>query len=230
MSLRKKIVDSETFNTLLTSVFETYLRFAYRTSRWERTGFEDMDAAVQGGDPVIVAIWHQRLMMAPYIFDTSKGKICSLTSSGRAGVLAGRLQQRFGFGTISMSSHKRHVALSREVLGRIRSGYSIGIAVDGPRGPARQASTVPLVWARVTGKRVFVVSYSSRRAIEFPTWDKMMMPVPFTRGVLTCREWDETVPRKASDADIETLRVNLQTALDAVTDASDLATGRARNK
>jgi len=226
VSLRKKIADSAWFNRSVEGLFAAYIRFAYRTSRWQRSGFEGMDAALQAGEPVIVALWHQRLMMSPYLFDASVGKIFTLTSSARAGRMAGKVQERFGFETIAMSSHKRHVALSREILGRIRAGYSIGIATDGPRGPARVASTVPLVWARASGKRIFVVSFGARRVIRFPTWDRMMLPAPWTRGVLMCREWDQDVPRKASEEETESLRVKLEVALNEVTDASDRAAGR----
>lgn len=226
VSLRRKIADSGWFNATIEGLFASYIRFAHRTSRWQRSGFESMDEALRNGEPVIVALWHQRLMMSPYLFDATLGKMCTLTSSARAGRLAGQVQARFGFETIAMSSHKRHIALSREVLGRIRDGYSIGIATDGPRGPARVASTVPLVWARASGVRIFVVSFAARRVIRFPTWDQMMLPAPFTRGVLMCREWDQQVPRKATDSQTEALRCNLQTALNDITDASDRAVGR----
>jgi lysophospholipid acyltransferase (LPLAT)-like uncharacterized protein len=165
-------------------------------------------------------------MMSPYLFDASLGRICTLTSAARAGRLAGQVQARFGFGTIAMSSNKRHVTLSREVLGRIRDGWSIGIATDGPKGPARVASTVPLVWARASGARIFVVAYSARRVIEVPTWDRMWLPAPWTRGVLMCREWPATVPRKAGEAEVESLRRQLESALNDVTDAADRAAGR----
>ena len=226
MSLRKTIADSDRFNRSVERLLAGYIRFAYRTSTWQRSGFEAMDQALREGEPVIVALWHQRLMMSPYLFDARLGKICTLTSGARAGRLAGQVQARFGFETIAMSSHKRHIALSREVLGRIRNGFSIGIATDGPRGPARVASTVPLVWARASGKRIFVVSFSARRVITFPTWDRMMLPAPWTRGVLMCREWDQTVPRKATDEQTEALRARLEQALNEVTDASDRAVGR----
>ena len=227
MSLRKKIANSETLARFVTAIFKGYLQFAYRTSSWQRQGFEEMDTLKKSGEPVIIAIWHQRLMMAPYIVDVSLGKVCTLTSSARAGRMAGRLQKEFGFDTISMSSHKRHVALSREVLGRIRDGVSIGIATDGPRGPARHASNVPLIWARVSGKRVFVVTFAAKRVFRFPTWDQMMMPLPWTKGVFMCREWTETVPRNASEEDYAALRLKLQDALNSITDASDLACNRA---
>jgi len=51
--------------------------------------------------------------------------------SERAGRMAGLIQTRFGFETIAMSSHTRHVALSRAVLGRMKQGVSVGIAAVG---------------------------------------------------------------------------------------------------
>ncbi len=226
MNLRKKIADSAWFNKATEAALAALIRFTYRTSRWERQGFEAMDAVLAEGEPVIVTLWHQRLMMASYLFNTELGKMCSLTSSARAGRLAGQVQARLGFETIDMSSHMRHVTLSRAVLGRMRDGWSIGIATDGPRGPARIASTVPLVWARSSGKRVFVVSFSARRVLALPTWDRMWLPMPFTRGVLICREWPETVPRRPTDAETEALRQSLERALNEVTDVADAATGR----
>ena len=226
MSLRRKIIDSEAYARCVTGLISGYLRVAYHTSKWQRIGFEPMDEAVKNGDPIIFVLWHQRLVMSPYMFDVSLGKFCSLTSTGRGGTMIGKLLGRFGFETVSMSSHKRHVALSREVLGRIRNGYSIGIAADGPRGPARKSSNVPLIWGRVSGKRIFVLSYASRGAFLLPTWDKNMVPKPFTKGVFTCEEWVQPIPRKGTDAEYEALRVDLETALNAVTDASDVACGR----
>jgi lysophospholipid acyltransferase (LPLAT)-like uncharacterized protein len=226
LSLRKKIADSAWFNAAIEALITGYVRFAHATSRWDRTGFEAMDDCVRNGQPVIFVLWHQRLIMAPFLFDTSLGRICALTSAARAGRLAGQILVRMGFDTIPMSSHKRHVALSREVLRLVNDGVSIGIAADGPRGPARVSSTVPLVWARMTGCRVFTVAFAERRVLKLPTWDTQMLPLPFSRGVLICEEWTETVPRKAGDAETEALRLNLQTALDEITDRADIAAGR----
>ncbi len=226
MSLRKKIADSRWFNRGIEALITGYVRFAHATSQWERRGFEAMDDCVRNGEPVIFVLWHQRLIMAPFLFDTSLGRICALTSSARAGRLAGQILVRMGFDTIPMSSHKRHVALSREVLRLFNDGVSIGIAADGPRGPARISSTVPLVWARMTGARVFTVAFAERRVLKLPTWDQQMLPLPFSRGVLMCREWTETVPRKASDGETEALRLGIQAALDDITDAADAAVGR----
>ena len=225
VSLRKRIADSAWFNNAIQALITSYVRFAFRTSKWDRSGFEAMDDCVRNGEPVIFVLWHQRLIMAPFLFDTSLGRICALTSAARAGRLAGQILVRLGFDTIPMSSHKRHVALSREVLRLVKDGSSIGIAADGPRGPARVSSTVPLVWARMTGCRVFTVAFAERRVFRLPTWDRQMLPKPWSRGVLMCQEWTDPVPRKPDEAQMEQLRLSLEAALDDITDKADMAAG-----
>jgi len=226
LSLRKKIADSHSFNNAIEGLITAYVKFSYRSSRWTRSGFEAMEKVVKSGEPVIVVLWHQRLIMSPYLFDASLGRICTLTSAARAGRLAGKVQERMGFDTIPMSSHKRHVALSREVLRRIKSGSSVGIAADGPRGPTRICSAVPIIWARSSGCRVFTVSFAQRRTMKLPTWDKQMLPAPFSRGVLLCQEWTDKVPRKPTPEQAEDLRLSLEATLNQITDTSDTAVGR----
>ena len=226
MSLRRKLADSPRLNGAVEGLLAGYIRFACATSRWRREGFEEMDATVAAGEPVIFCLWHQRLVLAPYMFDTRLGRFTSLTSASRAGKLVGRLLARFGFETVPMSTNQRHVVLSREVLRRIAGGSSIGIAVDGPSGPARIASTVPLVWARSSGKPVYTVAWSANRWIRLGSWDRLVLPLPFSRGTMLCRKWDRTVPRRAGEAEAEALRLDLQDALDGVTDAADRAAGR----
>ena len=224
--LRKRIADHPKLNALVENAFAAYVRRIHDRGTWDRRGFEPLDEAVASGEPVIVVLWHQRLFMASYCFPVALGPITSLTTSARAGRLAGQVQVRFGFDTIPMSSHKRHITLSREVLRRIRAGSSVGIAADGPGGPHRVLSPVPIAWARVSGVRVFAVAFSARRMLRTPTWDHLMLPLPGTRGVLTCREWTQTVPRDADEAELERLRLSLEATLDAVTDEADIAMGR----
>ena len=224
--LRKRIADHPGLNARVEDALAAYVRRAHDSGTWDRRGFDAMDAAVAAGEPVIMVLWHQRLIMAGYTFPVALGPVTSLTTSARAGRLAGQVLYRFGFDTVPMSSHKRHVSLSREVLRRIKAGSSIGIAADGPGGPARVLSSVPLTWARVSGARVFAVAFSADRVLRLPTWDHLMLPLPRTRGVFTCREWTETVPRDADEAELERLRLSLEACIDAVTDEADLAAGR----
>ena len=141
--------------------------------------------------------------------------------------MVGRVQKLFGMDTIAMSSHKRHVALSREVLGMMKQGISIGIAADGPRGPERVCSTVPLIWARTSGKRVFGITYSVRHGREMNSWDRLLLPkTRGNEGVFLCREWTREVPRKASEEQIEELRLDLERHMNDITAEADRMVGR----
>ncbi len=227
MSLRKKIADSEAVLNWAARRIASYIRMVHRNTNWQRLGFEERDKLVEQGEPVIVVMWHQRLTLSPYLFPLDKGRVCTITSAARAGSMVGRVQKLFGLDSIAMTSRKRHVALSREVLGMIKQGISIGIAADGPRGPERVLSTVPLVWARTSGKRVFGITFSTRYGREAGTWDRMLLPRPWrNQGVFLCREWTETVPRKASEEQIETLRQSLEHHMNDITAEADRMVGR----
>ncbi len=227
MSLRQNIANSEAVLNWAARRIAGYIRMVHRNTRWQRIGYEELDKLAEQAEPVIVVLWHQRLAQSPYFFPLDKGRICSITSAARAGSMVGRVQQLFGMDTIAMSSHKRHVALSREVLGKMKQGISIGIAADGPRGPKRVSSTVPLVWARSSGKRVFGITYSTRYGGEAGTWDRLLMPRPWrNEGVFLCREWTDTVPRKANEEEIEVLRQSLETHMNDITAEADRMVGR----
>lgn len=225
-SLRKRIADNPRINRWVEDRLAGYIRWCFKSSQFDRRGFEEMDACIARGEPVILVIWHQRLVMAGYIFPVHLGPISSLTTSARAGRLAGEVLNRFGFDTVPMSSHKRHVSLSREVLRRIRAGSSIGIAADGPGGPPRICSDVPLMWKRISGCRVFAVAFSANRVIKLPTWDRLMLPMPRSRGVFVCKEWTGTVNRDAEARELERARAELEATINAATDEADAATGR----
>ncbi|MCY4151988.1 MAG: DUF374 domain-containing protein [Aestuariivita sp.] len=220
-NLRRRVADNPRFNRSVENSLAAYLKFAFRTSDFDRLGFEDMDACVARGEPVIMVLWHQRLVMAGFAFPTHLGKVSSLTTSKRAGRLAGQVLNRFGFDTVAMPTRRPQHSLSREVMRRVDRGSSIGIAADGPRGPKRIANNVTLVWARTLKLRVFAISFSANRVLKLPTWDRLMLPLPWSRGVIQCREWTETVPRNPSVRELERLRTSLNTTLNAVTDDSD---------
>ncbi|MCY4305299.1 MAG: DUF374 domain-containing protein [Aestuariivita sp.] len=229
-SLRKRIADNPIVNRAVENCIAAYIRFAYRTSRFDRYGFEALDACVARNESVIMVLWHQRLVMAGYAFPVHLGPILSLTTSARAGRLIGQILRRFGLDNMAMASKQRHIKRSRQILKLIGEGASIGIAVDGPGGPARIAKDVPLKWARASNARVFAVSFSANRVLRMPTWDRLMLPIPWSRGVIHCREWPELVPRCATDSDIERLRLSLEKTINAVTDETDLAIKKFRLK
>ncbi|WP_380055377.1 lysophospholipid acyltransferase family protein [Falsihalocynthiibacter sp. SS001] len=220
-SLGKRIANSRFVTRLVAKTLANYVRFVWSTTHWTSEGFDEMREALKDG-PIIVVLWHQRLLMAPYLFDLSAGRICSLTSTAKGGRMAGMVQQEFGFETIPMPKGQGGFAMSREVLRKMKDGVSVGIAVDGTNGPARVAKTAPLLWARSSGRPVFVAAFATKRhSIMASSWDQAMLAWPFNKGVRVCQRWEHEVPRKVSDDELESLRQKLEASLDEVTERVD---------
>lgn len=220
-TLRRRIADSPRLNAWIAAKTARHIERCHLRTDWQTEGLEELRAAAQVA-PVIYVTWHQRLLLAPLLVRAAGVRpLSTLTSGARAGRMAGDIINHFGFDTLAMSSHKRHVALSREVLRRYRSGHSLGIAADGPRGPAEVCSTVPLVWARLTGARIFCGAAALRHRWHLPTWDRMILPRGRSQGAMVVREWPGEVPKGADDATLERLRQDLERTLAEVNQAAD---------
>lgn len=201
-----------------------WLRFCAATSRWDRHGEAELEAALREG-PVVLALWHERIALSGQHWRPEWGPISALHTTRFAGRVAGAAQELLGTQPIAMSSHSGNLAASREVLRRLRGGGSVGIAADGSSGPARKLKDAALEWARATGRPVFVYAFAMRGQRRLGTWDRMVMPRPFSRGVAVWRRWDREVPRRADPTAMDALRQDLSRALDAVADEADRLAG-----
>lgn len=197
-----------------------WIRFCAATSRWERRGEADLEAALRDG-PVVLALWHERIALVGLHWRREWGPISALHTTRFAGRVAGAAQARLGMRPIAMSSRDGNRAASREVLRRLREGSSVGIAADGSSGPARVPRDAALDWARTTGRPVFVYAFAMRGQRRLSTWDRMVWPRPFTRGAAVWRRWPRDLPRRVDAAALEALRQDLAAALTAVAEEAD---------
>ena len=226
MNLRKRIAGSRWANEFAAAVLYRYIRFCHATTRWDRVGFEELSELLRAEQPVIILVWHERLFMSTYLFDTNLGKVCAITTQSRMAELGQRLLRRFKFDSVMIEPKANPIVLTREIFRRIRRGESVVISPDGTRGPARVAKSFPIVWARSTQIPVFCAAYSVRRSMRLPTWDRPHIVLPFNRGVFLLRRWEETVPRNATEEQMERLREMVSDKLNAVTDEADEHIGR----
>ena len=87
--------------------------------------------------PVIFAIWHNRLLMLPRVFDPcfpSRHSL-GLISASRDGDLVATLIERSGYGTVRGSSSRKGVIALRQLVDSLAAGMNVLITPDGPRGP-----------------------------------------------------------------------------------------------
>jgi lysophospholipid acyltransferase (LPLAT)-like uncharacterized protein len=162
------------------------------------------------GERVIIAFWHNRLLMMPI---AAAGRpICILNSQHRDGEIATRVASRWNVRSVRGSATRGAVAGFLSLVRAYREGFSLAVVPDGPRGPRYQAKVGVVQLARVTGAAIIPVSYATDRHKRLRSWDRLIIPLPFARVVFAVGE-PLRVARDADDALIESQRQMLEERL-----------------
>ncbi len=179
----------------------TYLNFVFLTSRVSYHGFDKAIKLCQNNQSLIFSIWHNRLLMAPYIFRHLKRKLrnrfscIALSSKHGDGRFVGIMAELYGFKNISGSTQgnrklDRGIDLKsmRDIIRSLRKRGSLFITPDGPRGPSQKINSQLISVSKISGSRIVSMSCSCSRYMEINSWDKMKVPLPFSKMVYYIHE------------------------------------------
>ncbi|MDX1952744.1 MAG: lysophospholipid acyltransferase family protein [Verrucomicrobiota bacterium] len=163
-------------------------RIAYGIARgimmtW-RLKISDAKVPAKGEGPFIYCLWHNRLAMAPRGADYVRSKrggeqIYALISASKDGGWLAALVEMFGLKPIRGSSSRRGRQALLELTGVIRSGHSVAITPDGPRGPRYEIQDGVVALAQLTGKPIVPIAFNIRGKFELSSWDRFQIPYPF---------------------------------------------------
>ncbi len=200
---------------LLIPFLSLLLRILGRTVRWKKRYEFRKDKGK------IYALWHgHALGLALFAMDRD---IVVLVSRYRDGEIAARILHNLGFKTVRGSSEE---GLRKEQKGGrsavlklielLRKGKNVAITVDGPKGPPRRVKEGVVYLSQKTGSPILPVAVKFEDYWELKTWDRMIIPKPFTRGeVLIGKEM-----RVSPEEDLETVRKKLEDVLNALSSVS----------
>lgn len=182
------------------------------TVRMENQDVPDRLAAE--GKQCIYAFWHGRLFMLLHSHRMSG--ITILASESRDGEVMAQLLRRFGFRVVRGSTKRNGHRALFGLASCLRRGQSVAIAVDGPRGPAHDVKPGTPFLAGKLKVPIVPVGVAAKQELSVPgTWDKLMVPTPFTKGVIVYG--DPITVDGTSEEAIETGRVKLSAALRRLT-------------
>ncbi len=203
-----------------------YLDLVIRTTRWSLVGEGHGLPFLRRRVPVILAFWHERLAMMPALAVVARRLYPQagleprvLVSRHRDGRLVGQVVRRFGATMVHGSSSRGGTAGTLELLRALRAGEVVVITPDGPRGPRRVAAPGVVQLAAISGAPILpVAAATSNCRILSRSWDRMVLPLPFGRGVLAIGA-PITVARDGSEAMLPAV----EAALTAACEAADAA-------
>jgi lysophospholipid acyltransferase (LPLAT)-like uncharacterized protein len=224
----KRALRHGTVQVALAWLAGQYLRFALWSTRWTLEGAEHL-APCLDGRPMVVAFWHERLPLMPALWLLARRQAARRGVALRAHVLVSRnfdgrfiggVMARFGVGVVHGSTTRDGVdkggaAALRGLLDGLAAGGNAVVTPDGPRGPRRVAAAGVAQLAALAGVPVLPCAGQTSRRHVLGTWDRMVLPLPWGRGVLVCA------------APVTVARADAAAALPAITAGLDAAAAEA---
>ena len=212
---RMKFVQ-ETLGFLLAA----YIRFVRRTNRFSVEP-QDVDGAIAGQTPLIVAMWHGQHFMISFAWPSSIARMAALISRhGDGGVNAVALRRlgvtpiRGSGGRADRMHHKGGVPAMREMLRALSDGVSVAMTADVPKC-ARVAGAGIVALARLSGRPIAPTAVVTSRRLDFRSWDRASLGMPFGRGAIVVGPLIH-VAGDADDQALEEARKAVEAGLDAV--------------
>lgn len=131
----------------------------------------------------VILFWHGRLFLMPFAYrkmGIRKKKAYVVISYHKDGELIARNISYFNLNTLRGSTSKGALGVLRQSFRILEQGDDVIITPDGPRGPYHSISDGSVVIALKRKVPLFLLNYESSSFWEFKSWDKMILPKPFS--------------------------------------------------
>lgn len=159
----------------------------------------------------IYCFWHRSVIPAAWRFRNMQ--IAIMISRSFDGELIARTVERLGFRPVRGSSSRGGAGALLAMREELELGHPAVFTADGPRGPIYVAKPGPIALAKKTGHKITAFYVAVERAWILNSWDKMIIPKPFSRALVYASSPFE-VPADATDEQIEELRQRLDRTLE----------------
>jgi lysophospholipid acyltransferase (LPLAT)-like uncharacterized protein len=197
-----------------------YLKLVQVTNRFTREP-ADLDAAIRGEAPVIVAMWHGQHLMVSFAWPKTITRMAALISRSVDGGAQAAALRRLGVqpvrgsaGRAERARRKGGAPALRELLRQLDSGASVALTADAAKR-ARVAGLGIVTLARLSGRPIVPTAVTVSRRFDFNSWDKASLGKPFGRGAIVIGE-PIRVPPDADEETLEAARRAVEDGLDDV--------------
>jgi lysophospholipid acyltransferase (LPLAT)-like uncharacterized protein len=206
---------------LVPPVLYFIVRAVGATLRIKAVGYERYRDGDQGA---IFAGWHGRTFVAAEFF---RGKgVWTIISHSRDGQMQNWIFSRLGFQIIRGSTGRGGARAAAESIRALKKGATMAFTPDGPRGPSGVVQPGVVLMAQKSGAFLVPVGVAARWRWHAPTWDRYMVPMPFSRCLMLFGD-PILVSKDADDDELERARQMLERAMTEITARADAEMGHA---
>ena len=188
----------------------------WRTGRIRFVGEERLQALIDEHGAVVPVCWHQHLLLcarylvARRIKGMRAGFLISPSLDGEAPSMLARV---YGADVVRGSSTYTGAQAVRALYKQVKGDkLSPLITPDGPRGPRFEFKGGAITIAQLCAVPVVPVAFAAKPARILGTWDKFVLPLPFSRIVIAIGE-PYIPPRRATPDEAEAMQRAMATRL-----------------
>lgn len=133
-------------------------------------------------EPFMVAFWHGKIMLSPYIYKKLRinAKIKVIISDHFDGAIIANTMKFYNFETIRGSTTRGGVKVLKESFRAVDEGYDIAITPDGPKGPYQSVADGIVAISKRKKMKIIAFNYKASSYWELKSWDRFMIPKPFS--------------------------------------------------
>ena len=176
-------------------------------------GDEHTQKLLEKGEPIIPCYWHQMHIFGSWYMRKlqKRGlKIGFLISPSVDGEVAAKIVESWGAVAIRGSSNRTGARALKDMYNTIvKDKISPVTTSDGPTGPVHKFKQGAVLLAQLTQSPLLPIAYTASRYWELKTWDKFIIPKPFSRIIIAVGE-PHNISKKLNAEEMEEERVKME--------------------
>ena len=166
----------------IAKIIQVYLEIVFFTSKLIFEIDPNAEKALASKKVCFITLWHGRILIFPKIMK-KYGSFKVLTSLHKDGKYIDKFVRLYEHQSIRGSTYRGGLSAIKDIMGSIQNS-SIVITPDGPRGPGYKINSAVTNIAAKFNVPIICISFSATRVKVLSTWDKFMIPLPFTKIII----------------------------------------------
>lgn len=157
-------------------------------------GDENVRKVTAEKSPFLGVAWHRHILLLAkgnYVFRPNN-EMSGLVSASKDGAYLVAFFKLMGINSIRGSKKRRGREAILDLVEAVKAGSDTFITPDGPRGPSEVAKKGFLVVGEAAQCRIFLARFKPSCYFTIPTWDKFIIPVPFSSATLEIKCFSNT--------------------------------------
>lgn len=184
-------------------------------------GNEHAEKLIEKGEPIIPCYWHQMHIFGSWYMRRlqKRGlKIGFLISPSVDGEVPAKIIESWGAVAIRGSSNRTGAKALKDMYNTItKDKVSPVTTSDGPTGPVHIFKQGAVMLSQLTQSPMLPIAYAASRYWELKTWDKFIIPKPFSRIVIAVGQ-PHYIEKKSNAETLETERKKIESAMNQLSD------------